>query len=120
MNDVRCLAVYIGASKHDCHDLEKNEMPKRHVPTSKFLQSMHLQLSEQKMDAWKHSQYFFRHVDFLQLQPLVWRPGVPSAFWTLRTTTASCSWACTPGGGRAQGGNGGLEGGVGFRACCRV
>ena len=27
--------------------------------TSKFLQSMHLQLSEQKTPAWKHSQYFF-------------------------------------------------------------
>ena len=38
---------------------------------SKFLQSMHLQLSEQKMEAWKHSQYFFRQPLFLQLQPLL-------------------------------------------------
>jgi hypothetical protein len=39
---------------------------------------MHLQLSLQKMAAWKHSQYFLRQVDFLQLQPLVWRPASPS------------------------------------------
>ena len=50
--------------------------------TSKFLQSMHLQLSEQKMEAWKHSQYFFRQPLFLQLQPLLWRALAPAiATW---------------------------------------
>jgi hypothetical protein len=44
---------------------------------SKFLQSMHLQLSEQKMEAWKHSQYFFRQPLFLQLHPLLWRAAAP-------------------------------------------
>jgi hypothetical protein len=32
--------------------------------------STHLQLSEQVMPAWKHSQYFFMQPDFLQAQPL--------------------------------------------------
>lgn len=41
---------------------------------SKFLQSTHLQLSEQRMFAWKHSQYFFKHPDFLQWHPLLCLP----------------------------------------------
>lgn len=41
--------------------------PLLHLP---FAQSMHLQISEQLTPAWKHSQYFFRHWDFLQWQPL--------------------------------------------------
>jgi hypothetical protein len=36
---------------------------------SKFLHSQHLQFSPQKIFAWKHSQYFFRHPDFLQAHP---------------------------------------------------
>ena len=38
---------------------------------SVFLQFWHLQFSLQKMPAWKHSQYFFRHPDLRQLQPLL-------------------------------------------------
>ncbi|KAK2971611.1 hypothetical protein RJ640_026738 [Escallonia rubra] len=34
---------------------------------SKFLHSMHLQLSEHRILAWKHSQYFLRHPDLLQV-----------------------------------------------------
>lgn len=45
----------------------------RAVLPSKFLQSTHLQFSEQTMPAWKHSQYFFKHPLFLQLHPLLWR-----------------------------------------------
>mmetsp|Transcript_25271 Transcript_25271/g.74640 ORF Transcript_25271/g.74640 Transcript_25271/m.74640 type:complete len:218 (-) Transcript_25271:98-751(-) len=47
-------------------------------------------MSEQKMPAWKHSQYFFRHVLFLQLQPFVWR-GTPSAV-TRALNSASLPW----------------------------
>ena len=47
--------------------------------TSKFLQSMHLQLSEQKTPAWKHSQYFLRQPLFLQLQPLLCRVDATSS-----------------------------------------
>ena len=59
--------------------------------TSKFLQSMHLQLSEQKMEAWKHSQYFFRQPLFLQLQPLLWRAAGPCA-----SAAAPSSPPCSP------------------------
>ena len=59
--------------------------------TSKFLQSMHLQLSEQKMEAWKHSQYFFRQPLFLQLQPLLWRAAGPCA-----SAAAPSSPPCNP------------------------
>ena len=31
------------------------------------------------MEAWKHSQYFFRQPLFLQLQPLLWRAAGPVA-----------------------------------------
>lgn len=47
----------------------------------KFLQSAHLQLPPQRMPAWKHSQYFFRQPDFLQLQPLQCATG-SSWRWT--------------------------------------
>lgn len=52
---------------------------------SKFLQSMHLQFSEQRTLAWKHSQYFLRHPDFLQLHPLLCLPRIvtaPATTWT--------------------------------------
>lgn len=41
----------------------------RSTEPSKFLHSQHLQLSPQKIPAWKHSQYFLRHPDFLHAQP---------------------------------------------------
>lgn len=41
-------------------------------PSSRFLQSKHLQFSPHFMPAWKHSQYFFWQCDFLQWQPLEW------------------------------------------------
>lgn len=41
---------------------------------SKFLQSIHLQFSEHSILAWKHSQYFLRHPDFLQWHPLLCFP----------------------------------------------
>ena len=31
------------------------------------------------MEAWKHSQYFFRQPLFLQLHPLLWRAAGPVA-----------------------------------------
>lgn len=37
--------------------------------SSTFPQSLHLQLSPQKICRWKHSQYILRHFDFLQLHP---------------------------------------------------
>lgn len=37
-----------------------------------FLQPSHLQLSPHFIPAWKHSQYFFRQLDFLQWQPFEW------------------------------------------------
>ena len=46
---------------------------------SKFLQSMHLQFSEQRMLAWKHSQYFLRHPDFLQWHPLLCFPNIKTS-----------------------------------------
>ena len=39
----------------------------------RFLQSRHLHTSEHGMAAWKHSQYFLRHPDFLQWHPLLCR-----------------------------------------------
>lgn len=55
--------------------------------TSKFLQSTHLHMSEHRMLAWKHSQYFFRQPLFLQLQPLLWRTRLP--------VMGSCTKSCT-------------------------
>ena len=55
---------------------------------------MHLQMSEQKMAAWKHSQYFFRHPLFLQLQPLVWRGGAEPSASRARAAAASDSLPC--------------------------
>lgn len=46
---------------------------------SKFLQSQHLQFSLHRMPAWKHSQYFFKHPDFLQLHPLLCLPAAGSS-----------------------------------------
>jgi len=40
---------------------------------SMFLQPSHLQSSEHFIPAWKHSQYFFKQPDFLQLQPFACR-----------------------------------------------
>ena len=42
---------------------------------SVFLQSVHLHAAVHRMSAWKHSQYFLRQPDFLQWQPLLWRPS---------------------------------------------
>jgi hypothetical protein len=50
------------------------------------LQSKHLQSGEQRIFAWKHSQYFLRHTDFLQWQPL-WcfeSEGAPASWWQLK------------------------------------
>lgn len=62
---------------------------------SKFLQSTHLQLSEQRMFAWKHSQYFLRHPDFLQWHPLLCLPAKGcsprSSCNTKATENAYCS-----------------------------
>mmetsp|Transcript_18500 Transcript_18500/g.33141 ORF Transcript_18500/g.33141 Transcript_18500/m.33141 type:complete len:216 (-) Transcript_18500:379-1026(-) len=40
-------------------------------PVLPFLQPTHLQVGAQGTPAWKHSQYFLRQADFLQLQPLM-------------------------------------------------
>lgn len=40
---------------------------------------MHLQFSEQRMLAWKHSQYFFKHPDFLQWHPLLCFPNTKTS-----------------------------------------
>ena len=44
----------------------------------RFMQLTHLHTSEHRMPAWKHSQYFFRHPDFLQLQPRLCVPPLAS------------------------------------------
>lgn len=58
-----------------------------------FLHSSHLQFSPHLSPAWKHSQYFLRQNDFLQLQPLrclssliFWLKG--SGFLSMRTIIA--------------------------------
>ena len=43
----------------------------------RFLQSTHLQWLAHRMPAWKHSQYFLRQFDFLQLQPLLCEGNPP-------------------------------------------
>lgn len=48
---------------------------RRSALPSKFLQSRHLQASLHRTLAWKHSQYFFKHPDFLQWHPFVCLPG---------------------------------------------
>lgn len=42
----------------------------RSTEPGKFLQLVHRHLSEQTIPSWKHSQYFFKQLDFLQWQPL--------------------------------------------------
>ena len=44
--------------------------PLRHI-SPEFLQSSHLHKSEHPMPRLKHSQYFFKQLDFLQLQPFL-------------------------------------------------
>eukprot|EP00353_Schmidingerella_taraikaensis_P006280 CAMPEP_0185576324 /NCGR_PEP_ID=MMETSP0434-20130131/7282_1 /TAXON_ID=626734 ORGANISM="Favella taraikaensis, Strain Fe Narragansett Bay" /NCGR_SAMPLE_ID=MMETSP0434 /ASSEMBLY_ACC=CAM_ASM_000379 /LENGTH=128 /DNA_ID=CAMNT_0028193483 /DNA_START=804 /DNA_END=1190 /DNA_ORIENTATION=+ len=51
------------------------------MDSSKFLQLLHLQMDEQRIPDWKHSQYFFKQADFLHAQPFecCFSPVAPSA-----------------------------------------
>lgn len=42
-------------------------------------QFKHVQMPLQATAAWKHSQYFLRHKDFLHLQPFLWAMAVAAA-----------------------------------------
>ena len=68
------------------------KMARRSVLPSKFLQSRHLQFSLHKTLAWKHSQYFFRQLLFLQWQPLVCLPcfaSLPPSYGACVPSSAS-------------------------------
>ena len=68
------------------------KMARRSVLPSKFLQSRHLQFSLHKTLAWKHSQYFFRQLLFLQWQPLVCLPcfaSLPPSYGACAPSSAS-------------------------------
>mmetsp|Transcript_3504 Transcript_3504/g.7701 ORF Transcript_3504/g.7701 Transcript_3504/m.7701 type:complete len:246 (-) Transcript_3504:81-818(-) len=51
----------------------------------KFKQAWHLQLVPQKAAPVKHSQYFFKHADFLQWHPVIW-PTTPTPLETSAAT----------------------------------
>ena len=70
-------ACSISISTPGCNSPYITATVSRMERTSKFLQSTHLHMSEHRMLAWKHSQYFFRHPLFLQLQPLLCRTRFP-------------------------------------------
>lgn len=57
-----------------------------------FSQSMHRQASVQAMPALKHSQYFFWHWDFLQMQPgLLFRELLHFIYALVCFTSSECS-----------------------------